>query len=84
MQLLDKMYKYKMDPTRTVGATEQTQDAGRTEGRTYRRTDGQMDIVKPIYPQQLRCAAGIKTIDHSDVVGASPVGAAPTTSSFST
>ena len=25
-----------------------------------------------------------KTVDHSDVVGASPVGAAPTTSSFST
>ena len=25
-----------------------------------------------------------KIIDHSDVVGASPVGAAPTTSSFST
>ena len=27
---------------------------------------------------------GNKTVDHSDVVGASPVGAAPTTSSFST
>ena len=27
--------------------------------------------------------AGNKTVDHSDVVGASPVGAAPTTSSFS-
>ena len=27
--------------------------------------------------------AGIKTVAHSDVVGASPVGAAPTTSSFS-
>ena len=27
---------------------------------------------------------GNKIIDHSDVVGASPVGAAPTTSSFST
>ena len=25
-----------------------------------------------------------KVVDHSDVVGASPVGAAPTTSSFST
>ena len=32
------MYKYEMDPTRTVGATEQTRDAGRTDG------------VKPIYP----------------------------------
>ena len=27
---------------------------------------------------------GNKLIDHSDVVGASPIGAAPTTSSFST
>ena len=27
---------------------------------------------------------GDKIVDHSDVVGASPVGAAPTTSSFST
>ena len=27
--------------------------------------------------------AGNKIVDHSDVVGASPVGAAPTTSSFS-
>ena len=36
------MYKYEMDPTRTVGATERTPDAGRTDGRT--------DGVKPIYP----------------------------------
>ena len=31
-----------------------------------------------------RILAGNKIVDHSDVVGASPVGAAPTTSSFST
>ena len=31
-----------------------------------------------------RTLVGKKTVDHSDVVGASPVGAAPTTSSFST
>ena len=31
-----------------------------------------------------RTLAGYTIIDHSDVVGASPVGAAPTTSSFST
>ena len=31
-----------------------------------------------------RTLEGNKTVDHSDVVGASPVGAAPTTSSFST
>ena len=31
-----------------------------------------------------RTLAGNKIADHADVVGASPVGAAPTTSSFST
>ena len=31
-----------------------------------------------------RALVGNKIVDHSDVVGASPVGAAPTTSSFST
>ena len=42
LKLLDKMYKYEMDPTRTVGATERTRDAG--------RTDGQTDWVKPPTP----------------------------------
>ena len=31
-----------------------------------------------------RALVGNKIVDNSDVVGASPVGAAPTTSSFST
>ena len=31
-----------------------------------------------------RTLVGIKIVDNSDVVGASPVGAAPSTSSFST
>ena len=31
-----------------------------------------------------RALVGNKIVDHSDVVGASPVGAVPTTSSFST
>ena len=34
LKLLDKMHKYEMDPIRTVGATEQTRDAGRMDGRT--------------------------------------------------
>ena len=42
LKLLDKMCKYEMDLTTTVGATERTQDAGQTDGRT--------DGVKPIYP----------------------------------
>ena len=32
----------------------------------------------------IRTLVGHKIVDHSDVVGASPVGAAPTTSSLST
>ena len=31
-----------------------------------------------------RTSVGIKIVVHSDIVGASPAGAAPTTSSFST
>ena len=45
LKLLGKMYKNEMDPTRTVGATEQTCDAGRTRDRLGmdEQTDGQMD-----------------------------------------
>ena len=45
------------------------------------------DIIVSYYRQvsNIRCTMlGNKIVDHSDVVGASPVGAAPTTSSFST
>ena len=51
------MYKYEMDPTKTVGATEQTWDAGLTEGRTDRRTDRWIETNIP--PQQLHCAEGM-------------------------
>ena len=44
-----------------------------TDTRTYRKTS---DISSTL--------VGNKIVDHSDVVGASPVGAAPNTSSFST
>ena len=32
-------YKYEMDPTRNVGVTERTRDAGRTDGLTDRRME---------------------------------------------
>ena len=32
--MLDKMYKYEMNPTRTVGATERTRNAGRMDRQT--------------------------------------------------
>ena len=40
LKFLDKMYQYEMDPTRTVGTTEWTQDGGRTDGQTGRQMDG--------------------------------------------
>ena len=54
LKLLDKMYKYEMDPTRTVGPTEQTQDAGRTDGPT--------DGVKPIYPPNIFVVWGYNSL----------------------
>ena len=50
LKLLNKMYKYEMDPTRTVGATERTRDVGRADGQTDRWKNGRRDGVKPIYP----------------------------------
>ena len=48
----------------------------------------EMNIAKqPIYHQTSNIShilVGNKSVDHSDVAGASPVGAAPTTSPFST
>ena len=44
-------------------------------------------VIKHDYrqtPDIIRTLADNKTVDHSDVVGASPLGAAPTTASFST
>ena len=54
LNLLDKMYKYEINPTRTVGVTEWTQDAGRTEGWTEGQTEGRTEWNQ-YTPQQLRC-----------------------------
>ena len=48
---------------------------------------GDMAVILKVYRQVSnisRTLVGNEIVDHSDVVGASPVGAAPTTSSFST
>ena len=39
LKLFDRMCKYEMDPIRTVGVTEWTRDAGRTDGRTDGQTE---------------------------------------------
>ena len=51
--LLDKMHKYEMDPTRTVGTTEQTRDAGWTDGRRDGQTDGRSEANIPHHPTKL-------------------------------
>ena len=43
LELLDKMYRYEVDPTRTVSATERIRDAGRTGGHTNGRIDGRTE-----------------------------------------
>ena len=75
LKFLGKMYRYEMDPTRIVGVTERTCDAGwirdrcGMDGRTDRWTDGRI----PIYPQQLHCAKGIiiplgyQTLQHAHI-----------------
>ena len=56
LKLLDKMYKYEMDPTRTGGATEWTRDAGRTD----RQTDGRTSL------ENLISAAMKQAVPHTD------------------
>ena len=58
LKLLDKMYKYEMDPTRTVGATEQTRDVGWMDWQKDIRSE--TNIPPP--PQQLCCGEGIKIL----------------------
>ena len=38
------MYKYEMDPTRTVGAPERTRDAGRSDVFQYEQTHNMMQV----------------------------------------
>ena len=58
-----------------LGKDLRTNGYGKTWGRLYKYR--QVSNIR-------RTLVGNKIVDHSDVVGASPVGAAPTTSSFST
>ena len=39
LKWFDKMYKYGMDPTRTVGVTERTRDVRRADGPMDGRTE---------------------------------------------
>ena len=59
LKLLDKMYKYEMDPSRTVGTTERTWDAGPTDGQMDRQT-----VWNQYTPLQLCCAEGMIKISR--------------------
>ena len=48
LKLLDKMYKYEMDPSRTVAATERTRDAGRTDGLTDRQSETNIPLTSSL------------------------------------
>ena len=67
-KLLNKMYKYEMDPIRTVGDTERTQDAGWTDGWTDGWMDGQTDGVKPIYPPTTSLCGGYNNGNYDGYV----------------
>ena len=47
LKLLNKMYKYEMDPIRTVGAAEWPRDAGWMDGRMDGQTDGWIETNIP-------------------------------------
>ena len=48
-----------MDPTRTVGTTEQTQDAGQMGGHLDRHMNGRTEWNQ-YNPKQFHCVEGIK------------------------
>ena len=58
LKMLDKMCKYEMDLASIVEDTERT----RFCWQTNRRTDGQMDMVKPVYPPSTSLSGGYKNI----------------------
>ena len=58
LKLLKKMYKHEMEPTKTVGGTEQTRDTGQKDGRTVGQTeDGQSETS--IIPKKLHCIINV-------------------------
>ena len=45
---LDKMCKYEMDQTKTVGTKEQTRDAGRLDGQTDERSETNIPPINEV------------------------------------
>ena len=58
LKLLNKMCKYKMDPTSIVEVTDLTRFCPQTDGQTDRRTDD----MKPVCPPFNFIEAGVQSI----------------------
>ena len=59
LKLLDKAYKYEMDPIRTVSTTEWTRDTWQKDGGMDRRTNGRSE---PKIPPTTMLCVGYKKI----------------------
>ena len=61
--MLGTMYKYEMDPARTIGVTERTRDAGRTDGQTDARSETN---IPPPLPTTSLCLGYNYDDDNND------------------
>ena len=61
LKLLDKMYKYEMDPSRTVGASERTRDAGWMDRRS------ETNIPPPPHPPTTLLCEGYNELDLENI-----------------
>ena len=93
--LIDVAYKYNLhwrwvESLDNISACEvSSKDVGKIDWykTTWKHNKSQTVCISFGIPSSLyirRSLVGNKVVDHSDVVGASPAGTAPTTSSFST
>ena len=78
-----KYTSYKTYMAGTLHNTSRRSENGFIMQMTFLETFYGMKILRKVSNIR-RTLVSNKIVDHSDVVGASPVGAAPTTSSFST
>ena len=62
-----KMHKYEMDPIRTVGATQRTWDAGRTDGQTDGRRATNTPTPTPTPNNFVVCGVIIPLIPDIDI-----------------
>ena len=76
LKLLDKMNEYEMDPTRTVGATERTWDAGRTSFSMNKPTtwckSGRVSLVSSSCLYKTQPERALAQVCHTRIDALSP------------